>query len=235
MKHLRELRALLGDEVPLWNLYGPTETNVCTYFRVDDLPSNDEGTLPIGRACENGTEAFPVDDDGNVVAAAGGHGELLVTGPTVMRGYWGMPERTAEVLIPDPRGGEAHAYRTGDIVRLREDGGFDFLGRRDHQIKSRGYRVELGEVEAALNANSDLAEAVAIAVPHEEWGTAIVACAVPRPGLDVRSIDVKRRVAERLPRYMVPVRVDLLDAMPRTPNGKIDRAAVQAAAEAKPV
>jgi acyl-coenzyme A synthetase/AMP-(fatty) acid ligase len=146
-----------------------------------------------------------------------------------------MPERTAEVLIPDPRGGEAHAYRTGDIVRLREDGGFDFLGRRDHQIKSRGYRVELGEVEAALNANSDLAEAVAIAVPHEEWGTAIVACAVPRPGLDVRSIDVKRRVAERLPRYMVPVRVDLLDAMPRTPNGKIDRAAVQAAAEAKPV
>src|SRR5205085_9511895 len=116
------------------------------------------------------------------VAGVGEVGELYVRGATVMKGYWNRPDRTAEVLVPDPRaqGLADPAYRTGDLVRLRADGDYDFLGRRDHQIKSRGYRIELGEIEAALNAHPGLAEAVAIAVPHEEWGTAIVACVALR-------------------------------------------------------
>jgi acyl-coenzyme A synthetase/AMP-(fatty) acid ligase len=106
---------------------------------------------------------------------------------------------------------------------MRPDGDFDFLGRRDHQIKSRGYRIELGEIESALSAHPSLAEAVAVAVPHEEWGTAVVACVVPQAGATPSTNDVKRHLASRLPRYMVPSTVLVVPSLPRTSNGKIDR------------
>jgi amino acid adenylation domain-containing protein len=221
-KQLRELRRLLPG-VTLWNLYGPTETNVVTYHRVGEL-SEDDRTIPIGRACEN-CEVFAVRDDGSP-AGVGEVGELYVRGPTVMKGYWNQAEKTAEALVRDPRlpYRQDLAYRTGDLVRLRSDGEFDFLGRRDHQIKSRGYRIELGEVEAALNAHSGLMEAVAVAIPHEDWGSAIVACVVPKEGVEPPTPNqVRRHVAQRLPRYMVPIRVELMDALPRTANGKVDR------------
>jgi amino acid adenylation domain-containing protein len=225
-KHLRELKRLLPD-VALWNLYGPTETNVITYYRVQEL-SGDDRTIPIGRACEN-TEVFAIREDGGL-AEVGEEGELYARGPTVMKGYWARPDKTAELLVDNPLPGTlpGPVYRTGDIVRLRPDGDFDFLGRRDHQIKSRGYRIELGDVETALSAHPGLAEAVAVALPHEEWGTAIVACVVPRDGLRITEADVKRHVARRLPRYMVPSRVDVLEALPRTSTGKVDRQALQA-------
>jgi acyl-coenzyme A synthetase/AMP-(fatty) acid ligase len=114
-------------------------------------------------------------------------------------------------------------YRTGDLVRLRRDGDYDFLGRRDHQIKSRGYRIELGDVEAALNAHPSLTEAVAVAVSHEEWGTAILAAVVAQDGVQLTEGQIKRHMASRLPRYMIPSRVHLVAALPRTSNGKIDR------------
>jgi amino acid adenylation domain-containing protein len=224
-KQLRELRELLGDGIDLWNLYGPTETNVCTYYRVKAVPA-DERTIPIGRACEN-TDAFAVTERG-AMAGPGEEGELVVRGPGVMKGYWGQPEKTAERLVQGPLqpGFRDWIYRTGDLVRVREDGDLDFLGRRDHQIKSRGYRIELGEVEAAVNSHPDLQEAAAVAVPHEEWGTAIVAWVVPKRGATVTGNQVKRHVAHRLPRYMVPAVVTVTPALPRTPNGKVDRLAL---------
>jgi len=223
---LRELRALLPPGCTLWNLYGPTETNVCTYYQVRDL-SEDDRTIPIGRACEN-DEVFALTEDGRV-AGVGEEGELFVRGPTVMKGYWGRPERTADVLLADPRPGAGGdpVYRTGDLVRLRPDGDYDFLGRRDHQIKSRGYRIELGEVEAALNSHPALAEAVAVAVPHEEWGKAIVACVAPKDGLAVTVKEIKGHLAERVPRYMIPSKIEVRDHLPRTSNGKIDRQRLQ--------
>jgi acyl-CoA synthetase (AMP-forming)/AMP-acid ligase II len=121
-------------------------------------------------------------------------------------------------------------YRTGDLVRLRADGDYDFVGRRDLQIKSRGYRVELGEVEAALNADPSLDVAVAVAVPHEDWGKAIVAYVVPSDGA-VTEIDVKRAAARRLPRFMVPVGVEVREHLPRTSTGKVDRRSVEEDAE----
>src|SRR5205823_5696246 len=138
---------------------------------------------------------------------------------------------TADMLVPDPRPtayGDP-VYRTGDLVRLRPDGDYDFLGRRDHQIKSRGYRIELGEIEAALNTHPALVEAVAVAIPHEDWGTAIVACVVLRDGEEngVSPTGIKRHLAERVPRYMIPARIDVLDKLPRTSNGKIDRQRLQ--------
>ncbi len=220
-KHLRELRRLVpGAE--LWNLYGPTETNVVTYYRVQDLPDDDR-TIPIGRACEN-SEVFAMKQDGTL-AGVGEEGELYVRGPTLMKGYWNSPERTAEVLVPSPTGAPSwdRVYRTGDLVRLRPDGDYDFLGRRDHQIKSRGYRIELGEIEAALSTHPALTAGVAVAVPHPAWGNAIVALVVPRDGQAVTTGDVKRHVARLLPRYMVPELVRVVSELPRTSTGKVDR------------
>jgi amino acid adenylation domain-containing protein len=219
--HLRELRLLLPN-AELWNLYGPTETNVCTYLRVEDLPDDDR-TIPIGRACAN-TSVFDVTSEGRR-ADVGEEGELFVRGATVMKGYWGRPELTAEVLVPNPvePGLPDLTYRTGDLVRLRADGDYDFLGRRDHQIKSRGYRIELGEIEAALATHPDLEDAVAVAVPHESWGTAIVAWVVPRHGSAPNELEIKRHVARRLPRYMVPAAVRAIGSMPTTSTGKADR------------
>jgi acyl-CoA synthetase (AMP-forming)/AMP-acid ligase II len=228
----RELaQALLATGAELWNLYGPTETNVCTYYRVGTLPE-DDATIPIGRACEN-TEVFAVTRDGRR-ADVGEEGELFVRGSAVMKGYWGAPERSAEVLVPNPLepGLPDLVYRTGDLVRLRPDGDYDFIGRRDHQIKSRGYRVELGEVEAALHADPRLDAAVAVAVPHEDWGNAIVAYVVPKDEA-VTEIQVKREVARRLPRYMVPARVEVRRDLPKTSTGKIDRRSVADEATSK--
>jgi amino acid adenylation domain-containing protein len=229
-KHLRTLATVLPN-AELWNLYGPTETNVCTYYRVETLPE-DDATIPIGRACEN-TEVFAVTRDGRR-ADVGEEGELFVRGSAVMKGYWGAPERSAEVLVPNPLepGLPDLVYRTGDLVRLRPDGDYDFIGRRDHQIKSRGYRVELGEVEAALHADPRLDAAVAVAVPHEDWGNAIVAYVVPKDEA-VTEIQVKREVARRLPRYMVPARVEVRRDLPKTSTGKIDRRSVADEATSK--
>jgi amino acid adenylation domain-containing protein len=222
---LRELRQVFPD-LDLWNLYGPTETNVCTYYKVDRLPEDDR-TIPIGRASEN-TEVFAVTADGTL-AGVGEAGELHVRGATVMKGYWGRPDKTAEMLVPNPLPGTLPdpVYRTGDLVRLRADGDYDFLGRRDHQIKSRGYRIELGEIEAALATHPGLEESVVVAVPHDEWGSAIIAWAAPRPEVEVAEQEIMRHVASRLPRYMVPAEVRLLDELPKTSTGKIDRAQLQ--------
>jgi amino acid adenylation domain-containing protein len=222
---LRKLKRMLPDAA-LWNLYGPTETNVCTYYRVHELPEDDR-TIPIGQACRN-TDVFAVGPDGNV-AGIGEEGELFVRGATVMKGYWGQPERTAEALVPNPLH-EAEpdpVYRTGDRVRLQPSGDYEFLGRRDHQIKSRGYRIELGEIEAALTANESLQEAAVLGIPHDEWGTAIVAWVVPRQDAELTEVDVKRYVADRLPRYMVPERVVISIELPKTSTGKIDRVSMR--------
>ncbi|HEY7661148.1 MAG TPA: amino acid adenylation domain-containing protein [Actinomycetota bacterium] len=230
-KHLRALMSVV-PAAELWNLYGPTETNVCTAYRVTEL--EDDAPIPIGRAIEN-TEVVAVTDDGRA-AGVDEEGELYVRGSTVMKGYWGNPERSAEVLVPHPLRSDVvdPVYRTGDLVRLRPDGDYDFLGRRDHQIKSRGYRIELGEVEAALHADPRVDVAVAIAVPHEDWGTAIVAYVVPKQADEVPTeIDVKRHAAQRLPRYMVPARVEIRDELPRTSTGKVDRRTVADEATAR--
>jgi acyl-CoA synthetase (AMP-forming)/AMP-acid ligase II len=150
-----------------------------------------------------------------------------------MKGYWNRPEKTAEMLVANPLQGQLPdpVYRTGDLVRLRPDGAYDFLGRRDHQIKSRGYRIELGEIEAALSAHPAVALGVAVAVPHEEWGKAIVAFVVPRDGQLVGEADLRRHVGRRLPRYMVPARINLVSELPRTSTGKIDRQALASEAQ----
>jgi amino acid adenylation domain-containing protein len=216
LPRLRELRRLL-PRVRLANLYGPTETNVCTWYELPDALAPELSMLPIGRPIE-GVDAFVVADAGGL-APPGEAGELYVAGPTVMQGYWGDPERTRLALVPDPRGGGL-AYRTGDLVRLRPDGELDFLGRRDSQVKTRGFRVELGEIEAVLAQHPEVEECAVVAVPDEETTTRLRAFVTVAGGVSVH--ELVRFCRAKLPFYMVPELV-LSGPLPRTSTGKVDR------------
>jgi amino acid adenylation domain-containing protein len=219
VRYLGELMGLV-PHARFFNLYGPTETNVCTYEEVTSAPAPDDPPIPIGRACEN-TRCTVVDGSGGVVTEVGAEGELVVTGSSVARGYWGDAERTAQAF-PDP-----FTYRTGDIVEILDDSPsprYRFVGRRDHMVKTRGYRVELGEVESALFAHPSVSECVAVAVPDELLTSRIVAFCVVDGDADAH--DLTRACRERLPTYMVPAEIHVLDSLPRTPNDKYDRAAL---------
>ncbi|MFD9460097.1 amino acid adenylation domain-containing protein [Streptomyces sp. NPDC060027] len=209
---LRDLAGWTGAR--MMNLYGPTETNVCTFHEVTKADLDRDRPVPIGIAA-GGDRVWALRADGGV-AAAGEEGELVVDGPTVMPGYWGHP----------PRSGP---YRTGDLVRVLPGGVFDYLGRRDQMVKIRGHRVELGEVESVLENHADVAEAAAVAV-GEGVDTRLVAFVAPRAGGDLGALALRRHLAEHLPRYMVADEVRILSPLPRNGNGKIDRPALQARA-----
>jgi amino acid adenylation domain-containing protein len=225
-KYLRQLMHLLPG-VRFCNLYGPTETNVCTWYDVPPIPESQTEPIPIGRAID-GVEAFPVTDQG-LRAARGEVGELYVRGPTVMQGYWGDPERTARSLQPDRSAPNLKdlVYRTGDLVVERDDGDFQLLGRRDHQIKSRGYRIELGDIENTLYAHPSVVECAVLAVPDEMITNRIVAYVVVRGGPNRR--ELAGFCALQLPRYMIPEIFEFCESLPKTSTGKIDRQALSRA------
>jgi amino acid adenylation domain-containing protein len=227
VRHLRRLMQIL-PHAEYCNLYGPTETNVCTVFRVPAAPAEDAGPLPIGRACA-GSEVFALTDAG-VPAAPGETGELYVRGPSLMQGYWGRPQQTAAVLLPDPlRPGDPQpVYRTGDLVRLDESGDYHFIGRRDLQVKSRGYRIELGEIEAVLARHPQIAEAAVVARPHEEFGCTLHGVVAPRREATLTRGELAAYCAGQLPPYMVPGEFLIRDALPRTSSGKVDRESLRA-------
>jgi amino acid adenylation domain-containing protein len=223
-KFLRRLMAL-APRARFANLYGPTETNVCTWHEVAAPPAED-APLPIGRACPY-DEALVLDESMKPVPS-GGVGELWIRGASVMHGYWGRPERTALALqaIEVAPGLTDRAYRTGDLVRERADGNLEFLGRRDHQVKTRGYRVELGEIETRLAAHEAVDEAVVVAIPDEEITNRLLAIVVTKPGASAGADDLKQHCAAALPRYMVPETIEFRAHLPRTSSGKVDRRAL---------
>jgi amino acid adenylation domain-containing protein len=222
MKYLQELVSRLPN-TEFYNLYGPTETNVCTYYRVDreSLPKMER--LPIGRACEN-TEVFAVREDGSV-AGIGEEGELIARGTCVTPGYWGDPDKTSRGVITNrwQKQFEEKAYRTGDLVVLREDGNYDFTGRRDSMIKSRGYRIELGEIETALLSHPSIREAVALAIADPEIGNRIRAVVAPQGSQEVSCAELQQHCASRIPRYMIPEMIEIRNSLPKTSTGKVDR------------
>ena len=217
MAQLRQLMQTLPGCGHFYNLYGPTETNVCTAHRLPGLPPPEAREIPIGEVCE-GLRWMLLGEDGQP-AARGAEGELLIAGPAVMQGYWGMPEETALVMLQ--RDGESF-YRTGDLVREHENGQLYFVGRKDSMVKISGYRVELGEVEAALGSIPGVQEGCAVALTGDGGKTRLVAF-VTAPGAGLDPTTVSDGLLTRLPNYMMPEQIRVLEAMPRTPTGKIDR------------
>ena len=213
--HLRRLRKLL-PEVRLFNLYGPTETNVCTFYEIPDhIPEDRTEPYPIGRTCSHARGRI-VGADGSKVEP-GAEGELCIAGAGVMREYWALSERSEEAFL------EADGlrwYRTGDVVR-EEDEELVFLGRRDRMVKRRGYRIELDEVETALYGHASFSEVAVLAVSDDE-GTRVHAIYATKDGKPISLVELKTFSADALPLYMVPDRFAHIEALPKTPTGKTD-------------
>jgi amino acid adenylation domain-containing protein len=222
-KYLRMLRA--GVSARMFNLYGPTETNVCTFYEVVDPPSA-EVPIPIGRAINN-YEVFAVDDLGQQVDP-GGTGQLMARGPGLMTGYWGRPDLTSKAIIQNPLHDLWHdpVCATGDLVQPHEDGDFRFVGRQDHMVKVRGYRVELGEVEATLLSHEAVHEAAA-GVIGEGPDASLRAWVSVKDGHAAGSAELLEHCRARVAKYMIPEWVEVLSSLPRTSNGKIDRQGLQ--------
>ena len=218
VKHLRALTEL-WPAPRYYNLYGPTETNVCTWHEVPlPVPAERNTPYPIGQVCSH-LRARVLDENGAPVAH-GSEGELCIAGPAVMRGYWALPEQTSKGFFTD-REGNAW-YRTGDIVTEADDACYTYLGRRDRMVKRRGYRVELGEIEAGLYRHAKVKEAAVLAFADEQDGLSITAFLssdeAKRPSL----IEIKRFCAENLPLYMIPDKFTWLDSLPKTSTDKVD-------------
>ena len=215
----RSMKLLPGVEFA--NLFGPTETNVCTFYRVPEVPAEDDPPISIGGPITN-VQSFVVGEEGELLEP-GEAGELYIRGLTVMQGYWGDPERSARSLVPHPTNPDARdlCYRTGDLVIESENGDYTFLGRRDNQIKSRGYRIELGDIETAIYAHDDVVECAAIAIPDPLIGNRIKGFVVARNDLDQPAL--VQFIGAKIPDYMIPHELEFLDELPKTSTGKIDR------------
>jgi amino acid adenylation domain-containing protein len=217
VKHLRQI-AGAWPWAQFFNLYGPTETNVCTFASIP-LPVPDDRTVPypIGWACSH-CEAIVLDDSQAEVPPAD-EGLLYIAGPSVFLGYWNRPESNAAGFLE--RNGRRW-YNTGDVVRLDPDDGYIYMGRRDRMVKRRGYRIELGEIEKALYQHPALEEVGVVSV-GSETGVRIVAYlsarrADSRPSI----IELKTFCARHLPSYMSPDVFQFLDGLPRTSTDKVN-------------
>jgi amino acid adenylation domain-containing protein len=220
-KYLRELLRLFPSAT-ISNVYGPAETNQCTFFNFSRPDQVDEGGAPIGPPWK--WAKVKVVDPDHVRGPAIEQGELLVHSPTMMSGYWGG--RFPEVFVDIEECGEVcRYYRTGDLVRVDDDGCLFFLGRRDRMIKSRGQRVELDEVESVLNGLDQVSEVAVFTSPGDDGSPQIHAALIPTDeSVTVRSITLS--LQSLLPPAAIPVHIRLVESFPRTTSGKIDRKAL---------
>jgi amino acid adenylation domain-containing protein len=218
---VKHLRALV-EQWPgrrYFNLYGPTETNVCTYYEVvPPIPPERTTPFPIGKTCSH-LRCKVVDPTGAAVEQ-GVEGELVVSGRGVMQGYWALSAQTERAFIVDGDG--VNWYRTGDVVIEAPGGDYTYRGRRDRMVKRRGYRVELGEIEAGLYKHPLVKEAAVIALPDEEAGVKVKAFLSCREEKRPSLVAMKRFCAENLPLYMVPDTFSWMDALPKTSTDKVD-------------
>ncbi|MBJ6765037.1 amino acid adenylation domain-containing protein, partial [Myxococcaceae bacterium JPH2] len=214
--------SLLALDTALWNVYGPTETTVwCTAH----LAEPGKSAIPIGSPMA-GTLAYVLDESLQPVPP-GVPGELYLAGEGVTRGYLGREDLTADRFLPALYGATpgGRMYRTGDRVRWSARGALEYLNRVDNQVKVRGYRIELGEIEAVLRENPSVRDA-AVIVRGEGADKRILGYAAPRPGHTLDALVLRANLKARLPEYMVPAVVTVMDALPLTPTGKIDRKAL---------
>ena len=218
----------------LYNEYGPTEATVwCSVYRCKPQP--DSSRVAIGRPIAN-TQLYVLDSRMQPVPI-GVAGELHVGGAGVAAGYWNRSELTAQKFVANPFAKNTQLYKTGDKVRYRSDGNLEWLGRLDSQIKLRGFRLELEEIESALAANSGVLRSAVQVRGSQAFGPQLVAYVVPRPGFELSTETLREHLAGRLPAHAIPAAFVILDALPELPNGKIDSRrlpAPDAVAQAKP-
>jgi amino acid adenylation domain-containing protein len=210
--------------VRLGHGYGSTETGVCLIAHMPQPVPAEFARLPGSRPAPN-MDVFVVTEDGRR-AGPGESGEIHARGRGVMTGYWGRPEETRRVLGPHPLDPDCAepVFRTGDIGVIEDDGSITVVGRRDHQVKTRGVRVELAEVEAAVAAHPDVAECAVVAIDDELFTTLLIAHVVARAEVTPRQLATWCR--RRLAPAMVPARFEIHDGLPKTASGKVDRAAL---------
>src|SRR5262245_6940593 len=228
-------KRLCGPETRLINSYGLTEVTIdSTYLELDDPGQRPpERFVPIGKPLSN-TRAYVLDENLEPVAT-GLPGELCVGGLGVARGYLNRPELTSERFVPDPfaAGAGATLYRTGDLARWLPSGDVEYLGRTDRQVKIRGFRIEPEEIESVLERHDDVRGAAVVAVedrPGDTWLAAYVEGADTAASPDPAAL--RAYLMEELPAFMVPSSFTILDALPLSPNGKVDRTALPAAERA---
>ncbi|VBB05120.1 phosphopantetheine attachment site [Lucifera butyrica] len=220
-RHVKKAFTALGKGRVV-NMYGPTETTVfATYHEINHLMDT-EGSIPIGKPVGN-TRLYILDRAGRL-QPVGVPGELCIAGDGLAQGYLNRPELTAEKFVADPFAAGERMYRSGDLARWKPDGTVEFIGRMDHQIKLRGFRVELGEIEAELLKQPSVTEALVIA--KQEASGYQYLCAYIVAEQEVAAARLKEELQQSLPDYMIPASVIQLEKMPLTPNGKIDRKAL---------
>jgi len=225
-KQLRALMQLLPQS-RFSNVYGPAEVNQCTYYHLPELPDETDDYIPLGKIWDN-TEGIVLDENNELAFL----GELLIRSPTMMRGYWNRPELDKKAFyyrssFPEQDDNQTNHfdrfYRTGDLVKVDENGQYQFIGRKDHQVKIRGFRVELGEIEVALLSHSQVAEAGVCIRAVLEDSEQIDAAVTLKSGSGLTVPMLLEHIKSSLPWYAVPKQIFFIDDFPRTSSGKIDR------------
>jgi acyl-coenzyme A synthetase/AMP-(fatty) acid ligase len=220
-----------SDECILVNRYSISETQAVSYYFIDKQTEIKEDRVPVGYPLE-GNEILILDDDGNELDA--NHiGEIAVKSPYVALGYRRRPELTRAKFVPDPRGGKARIYLTGDLGYMLSDGCLVYVGRKDFQRKIRGHRVELSEIEVALLEMPFIKHAAVVAGDDSRANERLVAFIVPQPGQIPTSRELRSLLKEKLPTYMLPSSFVTMDSLPLTPSGKVDRGALRPPAKSR--
>jgi acyl-coenzyme A synthetase/AMP-(fatty) acid ligase/acyl carrier protein len=227
----RELADRLLAKGELWNMYGPTETTV--WSSVSKVEPG-KGPVPVGPPIQN-TQFYVLDKNSHPVPI-GIPGELYIGGDGIARGYYKHPDWTAERFVPNPfpsahnaihdadaSAADTRLYRTGDLVRYRVDGQLEFLGRLDHQVKIRGFRIELGEIEAALSRHPSVRESAVVVTEDPSGSKRLTASVVSADSQTLTAEELRTSLGKWVPAYMIPSLFVFLPALPRTPNGKLDR------------
>ncbi|HET6977265.1 MAG TPA: amino acid adenylation domain-containing protein [Pyrinomonadaceae bacterium] len=214
----------VGQRVTLVNLYGPSETTMTKFFHPVTPDDLEKGFIPIGKPID-GTKAILLDEQGRP-CAEGSIGEIIIRTPYRSHGYYGEPELTGRVFVPNPfsKNADDLVYKTGDLGRVLPNGAFEFIGRTDHQVKIRGVRVEPGEVENALRATGMVRDALVLDRQHEDGNAILLAYLILSEGAD--AADVRTQLLRFLPDYIIPSAFITLDSFPLTPHGKVDRKAL---------
>lgn len=232
-KYLR----FLMNRIPharFFNLYGQTEANSSTYYEIKQVPLNDTWKIPIGKPFPN-FEVFALNEDNRLVTEPGSLGELYVKGSSVALGYWNEAGKSSKSFVQNPLHsfGRDVVYKTGDTVTIDAEGNFVFVGRKDHMIKSRGFRIELEEIELALYSFSGIRQAAVIPVPDDVIGNRLIAFVSPQQNNNLSARDILSHCARLLPNYMIPECIEISEHLPAMSTGKINRTELRAEALAR--